>query len=110
MINLSQVPTASSGGADIGSTGILPVGQADVLPGNEFFWAGKMPTDPTAKMAVLLLEPALRIFRVVERHCLFGELERVLCVKHNRQLFGPGGILARHDRPGMRAMRNAARM
>ena len=61
-------------------------------------------------MAVLLLEPALRIFRVVERHCLLGELERVLCVEHNRQLFGPRRILARHDRPGMRAMRNATWM
>ena len=69
-----------------------------------------MPTGPTAKMAVLLLEPALRIFRVVERHCLFGELERVLRVKHNRQLFRPRRILARHDRSGVRAMRNAARM
>jgi hypothetical protein len=40
------------------STRILPVGQAGVSPNYEFFSAGKMPTGPAAKMAVLLIEPA----------------------------------------------------
>ncbi len=45
-----------------------------------------------------LLEPALRIFPVVERNGLLGELERVLRVEHHRQLFCARGVLARHDR------------
>src|SRR5439155_6786240 len=72
--------------------------------------AGKMPTGPTAKMGVLLIKPALRIFFVVERHGLFGKLERVLRVEHHCKLFCPCGIFAGYDRTGVRTVWNAARM
>ena len=92
------------------SAGILPVGQTRVSPDYEFFSAGKMPTGPTAKMAVLLIQPALRILLVVERNSLLSELECMLRVEHHRQLFCSRSVLARHDRAGMRPMRDPARM
>src|SRR2546421_4354758 len=93
------------------STGILPVGQTRVSPDYEFFSsAGKVPTGPTAKMAVLLIQPALRIFLVVERNSLLSELECMLRVEHHRQLFGSRSVLACHDRTRMRPVRNTARM
>src|ERR1043166_4360579 len=57
-----------------------------------------------------LVQPALRIFLVVERDGLFGELEGVLRVEHDRELFRALRALACHDRARMRAVRNAARM
>src|SRR5437016_791816 len=83
-INLPRLHAASRSGVMSAhrSTGILPVGQTRVSPDYEFFSAGKMPTGPTAKMAVLLIQPALRIFLVVQRDSLLGELERVLRIEH----------------------------
>src|SRR5262245_57821422 len=69
-----------------------------------------MPVGPTAKMAVPLIQPALRILLVVERNSLLGELKRVLRVEHHRQLFSSRSVLARHDRTRMRPVRNPARM
>src|SRR5262249_5262762 len=57
-----------------------------------------------------LIEPALRIFLVVQRNSLLGKLKRVLGVEHHRHFFSSGCILARHNRTGMRAVRNPARM
>src|ERR1039457_861572 len=57
-----------------------------------------------------LIEPAQRVFFVVELKRFFGELERVLRVEHDGELLGAGRVLTRHDRAGMRSMWNAARM
>ena len=35
----------------------------------------------------MLIEPAQRILRIVEREGFFGELERVCGIEHHRQLF-----------------------
>src|SRR5213078_948910 len=112
-INLPRLHAASRSGVMSAhrSTGILPVGQTRVSPDYEFFSsAGKMPTGPTAKMAVLLIQPALRILLVVERNSLLSELECMLRVEHHRQLFCSRSVLARHDRAGMRPVWNPARM
>src|SRR5262245_18072768 len=61
-------------------------------------------------MRWVLIQPALRMFLVVERDRSLSELESVLGIEHHRQLFGSRCILARHDRPGMRTVRNAAWM
>src|ERR1043166_6661276 len=58
----------------------------------------------------ILVQPTLRIFFVVERDGLLGELERVLRVEHDRELFRALRVLARHDRAGMGPVRNTARM
>src|SRR5436190_5341935 len=57
-----------------------------------------------------LIEPALRIFFVVERDSLLGKLERVLRIEHDGQFFRPRCILAGHDCAGVRAVRNPAWM
>src|SRR5262245_3173135 len=57
-----------------------------------------------------LVQPALRILLVVKRNSLFSELECMLRVEHHRQLFGSRSVFARHDRAGMRAVRNPARV
>ena len=64
----------------------------------------------TPHVARSLIEPALRIFRVVERERFFRKFERMLRVEHDGELFRARCILARHDCPRMRAVRNAARM
>src|SRR5213075_1919659 len=58
----------------------------------------------------ILVEPAQRIFFVVELHRRFGQLEGMLGVEHDRQLFGTRRVFARHDCSRMRAVRNSARM
>ena len=60
--------------------------------------------------AAVLVQPAERIFLVVEFHRLFGQLERVLGIEHDGQFFGALRIFARHDRARMRPVRNPARM
>src|SRR5260370_19850332 len=74
-INLPRLHAASRSGVTSahGRTGILPVPQTRVSPDYEFFSAGKMPTAPPDKMAVLLIQPALRIFFVVEHDSLLTE-------------------------------------
>src|SRR5207248_4966534 len=57
-----------------------------------------------------LVEPALRIFGIVESERFFGQLQRVLGVEHDRELCRAGGILARLVRARMRAVWNAAGM
>src|SRR6266516_6519043 len=57
-----------------------------------------------------LIEPALRILGIVQRQRLLGQLQRVLCIEHYRELFRARRVLAGHDRARMRAVRNAARM
>src|SRR5204862_1196106 len=47
---------------------------------------------------------------IVEGERFLCELERVRGVEHHGHLFGPKRILARHDRAGMRPMRDPARM
>src|SRR5437667_6984005 len=64
----------------------------------------------SSRRSLLLIQPALRILLVVERNSLLSKLECMLRVEHNRQLFCSRSVLARHDRPGMRPVRNPARM
>jgi len=63
-----------------------------------------------SRRSLPLIQPALRIFFVVERNSLLSELERMLCVEHHGQLFCSRSVLARHDRTGMRPVRNPSRM
>src|SRR5712692_3192058 len=58
----------------------------------------------------LLIEPALRIFRIVEGERFLRQLERVLRIKHDRELFGARCIFARHDCARMWTVRDAARV
>src|SRR5437773_7012069 len=60
----------------------------------------------SSSRSLLLIQPALRIFLIVERNSLLSELECMLRVEHHRQLFGACSVLARHDRARMRAVGN----
>src|SRR6059036_227140 len=64
----------------------------------------------SSRRSLLLIQPALRILLVVERNSLLSELECMLRVEHHRELFCSRSVLARHDRAGMRPVRNPARM
>src|SRR5439155_10921437 len=57
-----------------------------------------------------LIEPALRILGIVQRQRLLGQLQCVLRIEPDRELFGGRRVLAGHDRARMRAVRNPARM
>src|SRR6059058_2438643 len=59
---------------------------------------------------LILVEPAQWIFVVVEFHRRFGQLEGMLGVEHDRELFGASRVLACHDRSLMGAVGNSARM
>jgi hypothetical protein len=83
---------------------------AGVSPDYESFSAGKRPTGPTAQIAVLLLEPALRILLVVESDSLLRKLECVLSVEHYCELFGARRVLTRDDRAWMWTVWNPPRM
>src|SRR5437667_3494426 len=67
-------------------------------------------TQPPVKLRASLIEPALRILRIVKRQRLLGQLQRMLRIEHYRELFRARRVLTGHDRPRMRAMRNPARM
>src|SRR5438067_13004936 len=62
------------------------------------------------RRSVLVLQPAVRIFRVVEIERLAREGKRLDGVHHDRQFVGLSFVSAGDNCAGMRAVRNAARM
>src|SRR5438552_18369062 len=79
---------------------VYNVGQVFNLPSS----TGKLETCAT------LIEPALRILGIVKRQRLLGQLQRVLCIEHYRELFSARRVLACHDCARVRAVRDPARM